>query len=353
MARALVRDFLTGVVSIAGLCGLVVTLMLFGEFAGAGQRRYVVMAHVANAGGLSDSSPVTLNGVRIGGISRVSVRRDGAPGATLTLKLLEGAAIPRGAVASIDKGLFGDAGLEFTVPQDMAGAARADTIKPGEAVDLGAPVSPLERITRLVEEPLTRLADSMGNVEDLTRTYQRVGDNLNDLLEPRTQEQVAQGAAPNLRSTLERADRAVALAQVWLGDDALRADARETIAKAKTLADELTKLSRAWEATAHTADENLNRVATKADELTTRASTALEQLTAKMDATLVSAQGAATQIEQLAARVNRGEGTLGQLSTNPDLYRSLNDAVERLDRTLIDLDALLVQFRTEGIPVDF
>jgi phospholipid/cholesterol/gamma-HCH transport system substrate-binding protein len=361
MARPIVRDFLTGAVSLAGLAGLVVTLMMFGEFAGTGQKRYTITAHVANAGGLSDSSPVTLNGVRIGTIDRVSVRRDGTAGATLTLKVLEDAAIPRHAVAMIDKGIFGDAGLEFTVPptptpaptSPTASSSTTDFIKPGETVDLGAPVSPLERITKLVEEPLTRLANSMGNVEDLTRTYQRVGDNLNDLLEPRTPEQIAQGKSPNLRSTLDRADRAITSAQLWLDDDQLRTDARETIARAKNLADELTRLSQAWTSTAKSADESLGTIATNAQELTTRASTALEQLTAKADATLTSANSAATQIEQVAGRMNRGEGTLGQLSTNPDLYRSLTDAVQRLDRALVDLDALLVQFRTEGIPVDF
>lgn len=354
MARPIVRDFLTGAVSLAGLAGLIVTLMMFGEFAGTGQKRYTITAYVANAGGLSDSSPVTLNGVRIGTIDRVGVRLDQAPhtsGATLTLRILEGVAIPRHAVAMIDKGIFGDAGLEFTVPPTSP--TSIDFIKPGETVDLGAPVSPLERITKLVEEPLTRLANSMGNVEDLTRTYQRVGDNLNDLLEPRTPEQLAQGKAPNLRSTLDRADRAITSAQLWLDDDQLRTDARETIARAKNLADELTKLSQAWTSTAKSADESLGTIATNAQELTTRASTALEQLTAKADATLTSAQSAATQIEQVAGRMNRGEGTLGQLSTNPDLYRSLTDAVQRLDRALVELDALLVQFRTEGIPVDF
>lgn len=354
MARPMVRDVLTGTVSLAGLAGLIITLMMFGEFAGRGQKRYTITAHVANAGGLSDSSPVTLNGVRIGTIHRVAVRRDSRPGATLTLKILQDAAIPRHAVAMIDKGIFGDAGLEFTVPADLAPGARTPTdfIKPGETVDLGAPVSPLERITKLVEEPLTRLANSMGNVEDLTRTYQRVGDNLNDLLEPRTQEQLAQGKAPNLRSTLERADRAIASAQTWLDDEGLRADARETIARAKHLADELTTLTRAWTATAATADQSLKDVSANAQELTARAATALEQLSAKADATLTTAQSAATQIEAVAARINRGEGTLGQLATNPDLYRSLTDAVQRLDRALIELDALLVQFRTKGIPVD-
>ncbi len=353
MARAVVRDFLTGAVSLAGLAGLVVTLMMFGEFAGVGKKRYEIGAYVANAGGLSDSSPVTLNGVRIGQVARVDVRRDGTPGAKLTLKLAEDASIPRKAAAMIDKGLFGDAGLEFTVATDLSADARADVIKPGETVDLGAPVSALERITKLVEQPLSRLADSMGNVDELTRTYQQVGDHLNDLLEPRTQEQLAQGKAPNLRSTLERADRAIAAAQVWIDDDELRDDAKQTIARAKNLTDELTKLSQAWTSTAKTADENLQKVATNAGELTTRASAALEQLSAKADPTQTIAQGAATQIEQIAGLMNRCEGTHGQLSTNPDLYRSLNDAVDRLDRSLVDLDALLVQFRTKGIPVDF
>jgi phospholipid/cholesterol/gamma-HCH transport system substrate-binding protein len=363
MPRAIVRDFITGATALAGIGGLATTLMLFGELSGLGERRYEILAHVGSAAGLNDTSPVTLNGVKIGQIARVDVRADGVPGATLTLRIKDSARIPRAAVASIDKGLLGDAGLEFTVlPLDPATTPTPTTpanpldpslaLAPGETIDLGTPMAPLERIARLVEQPLARLASTADSVDELARTYVQVGERINDLLEPRTPQEVAAGAAPNFRSTLARADAAIASAQVWLGDDQLRADARDTIARAKALADEFTTLSRAWTNTAQQADAHLADVAGEARELSDRASSALERLTNRADATLARADAAAKELQDVAARINRGEGTLGQLSTNPDLYRSLNSATQRLDKTLAELEALIIQFKTEGLDVN-
>lgn len=353
MPRAIVRDFLTGLTAIAGVCGLFITLMVFGELSNVGQKRYQLTVHVGNASGLNDSSPVTLNGVKVGQVSKIDVRMDGTPGAQLTLRIREEAKIPRASMVTIDKGLLGDAGLEFSIPPELTVAERGDVMMAGETVDLGSPMSPIERITKLVEKPLTRLASTADSVDELARTYKQVGDRLNDMLEPRTQAEVAAGKSPNLRSTLERADAAIASAQNWLGDDELRTNTRDTIARAKNLTDELTTLSKAWTVTAAKTDETLSSVATDTRRLSDRATAAIETLSAKADTTLTSAQAAAAELETVAARINRGEGTLGQLANNPDLYRSLNDATQRLDKALADLQGLIAQFRTEGIPIDF
>ncbi len=55
---------------------------------------------------------------------------------------------------------------------------------------------------------------------------------------------------------------------------------------------------------------------------------------------------------QALARVAReGEGTIAQLLNNADLYRSLDDAAIRLERTLREAELLIGKVKAEGIPV--
>jgi phospholipid/cholesterol/gamma-HCH transport system substrate-binding protein len=43
-------------------------------------------------------------------------------------------------------------------------------------------------------------------------------------------------------------------------------------------------------------------------------------------------------LDQLTARMNRGEGTLGKMVTDPSLFNRLNAVSERLDKTLATLN---------------
>jgi phospholipid/cholesterol/gamma-HCH transport system substrate-binding protein len=52
-------------------------------------------------------------------------------------------------------------------------------------------------------------------------------------------------------------------------------------------------------------------------------------------------------------RVNSGEGTVGRLLNDPELYRNLSDAAERLSLTLKDLQLLVRKVKDEGLDVKF
>lgn len=57
-------------------------------------------------------------------------------------------------------------------------------------------------------------------------------------------------------------------------------------------------------------------------------------------------------IESLPA-INSGEGTLGQLAKNPDLYNNANDAASRLEKAIAEFQLLLEKYRTEGLKLQF
>ena len=51
----------------------------------------------------------------------------------------------------------------------------------------------------------------------------------------------------------------------------------------------------------------------------------------------------------LLEAMSDGEGTIGELVGNPDLYRSLEAAADRLQQVLVDFQLMIQQIREDGV----
>ncbi len=340
MMKPVIRDFLTGVTVLVGLLGLILMLMLFGEVADLGQKFYHFNVHVTNAGGLSGTSAITLNGVKVGQVESTAVLAPPAGGARIKVRIRDGVAIPKVAKISIEKSLVGDAGMEFTIPADAPATAMNDLIKAGDDFEGGEPTSTLGRLANSIEKPLSRFGSTADNIDKLEATYNTLGERLNEMLEPRTTAEVDAGKAPNVRSTIARADLALSNASKFLSDDQLVKDTKSVISKASDLMDQAHGLAETWKATAGNLDKQVSRVG---DDLDT--------LAAQATGTLRTTDKAAGELATVLEKVSKGEGTAGQLVNNPDLYNSLRDASQRLDRALADFQLLIQKYKAEGIPL--
>src|SRR5437773_1827533 len=101
MMKPVIRDFLTGLTALIGLFGLILMLILFGEIADLGKKFYTFTVHVTNAGGLSGTSSVTLNGVKVGQVTFTDVVPPPGVGARLRVKVRDRVQIPRIARVSV------------------------------------------------------------------------------------------------------------------------------------------------------------------------------------------------------------------------------------------------------------
>src|SRR5690606_9634577 len=135
---------------------------------------------------------------------------------------------------------------------------------------------------------------------------------------------------------------ALAGAEAWLGDESLRTDVRGTVERIDAVLAEITATAEAWRESAR----NVNQLSSTAGEQ-------LRTTTVRLVSTLQAAESALAEFRLLAASINAGEGTAGLLLTNPDLYRSLSDAAERLDRVLTEAQLTLEKFRKEGVPIQY
>jgi ABC-type transporter Mla subunit MlaD len=163
-------------------------------------------------------------------------------------------------------------------------------------------------LTEQFNARLGRFEQTAESLETLARTYDDVGRRLAEVIDS------PEPGVRDLRTTIDEVDRFAADSR------ALVDDVRETAEVWKASAAEITDQSR--------------------------------RLTDRAGQTLGTMDSAAAELREIAARLNRGEGTLGQLATNPDLFRSLQTAAEELRGLLRDARLLVEKYRDEGLPVN-
>jgi phospholipid/cholesterol/gamma-HCH transport system substrate-binding protein len=348
--RLFLRDLLTGVVALASLAGLILTLIFFGELMPLAERNYEFQMRVANAGGLDETSPVTLNGVKVGQVieskAMIGASAGETAGAMLKVRIKRSIDIPRASKISLDRGFVGGSTLEF-VTIDLTSEQLRDVVKDGEVMDGGAPETLLGSIKQIVEGPLAQFSSTAAKIDALAVEYTTLGKRLNELVEPRTLADVQGGKDPNLRSTLARIDVAVTSANMWLADDQLRTQFREVVNKADSVLAEAKTLAQAWTTTAQTTNETVESVGKEVRG----ASEKLNELAASANGSLDKVRAAGEELAKTLEAVNSGKGTLGQLVNNPDLYRNLDDAAKRLDKALDEAQQMLEKYKNEGIKI--
>ncbi len=333
MMSALKRDFFTGLTALVGLVGLVVTLWLIGDLKDVVQETYTFTLKLNSASTLGETSRVALNGVKVGGVLKSRNQDNPAEGVVLTLKIKQGVRIPDNFTVYVDRGFVGESVLQLDIPEPTPEhPASTGFVEPGSVYSRRAKTL-FDAISDPMREPLAKLNVVADSIEKLAATYDKVGNEALDLMKPRTPAEVQAGAAPNIRSSLASIEKTLTGAQAWLNDDALRADTKTAISKVSTTAD-------AWTATAKSTDTQVTTLGPKISDAIDEAK-----------ATMRRVGSAADQVNEIAAAINKGDGTAGKFINNPDLYNNLNDAAARLEKALVELQLLIQKYKSEGIPI--
>lgn len=274
------REVRIGLFVIMGVAAIVAVLFLLTDPA-LFRGRYMVTTQVENALGLRNGDPVQMRGVNIGRVHRFEIE-DGS--VTITLEIEGQWEIPVDSRTRLmTTSLLGGRTVEV-VPGRSQEAARQGHHLPGASGD----------------DPF-QMVDDMGG--QATEVLTRVRALLSD----------------------------------------------PTVASVQASARELEGLLREWgEITREQRDEverltaTLNRAAEGAEGMAT--SPELARAIARADSTLlslnrtgISLRSASESLDRVLTRIDRGEGTLGQLVVNDTLYTNLNRVLESLDAVLVDL----------------
>ena len=179
----------------------------------------------------------------------------------------------------------------------------------------------VDSLTADVTSRLDRLDQTADKIETLAETYTDVGQRLAGVIDSDDPD------TDDLRSVLDRIDAVLVKTESWFDEGAMMAQISDSVGE--------------WKAAATSINEQTTRIGDRTDATLT-----------KLDSAVVTIDEAAAQARDLTARINRGEGTLGQLATNADLYRSLDASIKQLQQLIRDGQLLIEKFREEGVPIN-
>jgi len=275
------RELRVGIFVLVGILSSLLVLFLTTDPA-TFRGRYLITATLEDAGGVRNGDAVQMRGVNIGRVDGF----DMAEGQVLMTLEIEG----KWEVPSDSRIRIGGTGLI---------GGRTVEVIPGESDEALPPGGNL---------PGSSSEDIMGTVRDLGGQAGTTLERLEALLSEPTVSSL-QGSAKELHALLS--DLA-----------AMTREQRDEVAR---LTASLNRTADGLETAAEAGPEAASAIA--------RADSTLASLN-RTSATLDRAAGS---LETVMARLERGEGTLGQLSSNDSLYVNLNRAAESLERLLTDL----------------
>lgn len=310
-------EIVTGVFVLLGVALLVVGAMWLSQERWGGEFR-TVEARFSNVGQLRPGNAVRIRGVDVGRVQQIDVGEDAV---LVAMRVRSDAPLPADPVVSLQPvSLFGEWAASIEPGQRHPGVVE-DTAGLPEGVLPGVTASDFSELSDYT-------ADIAGNLEGIT-------DRLEIAFNRRTAENLAQSvenferASQELVTLLERQRESFG----GFADDM----ARSGRTLRQVAADLDSTVSRLEAATAEGELEAIMDNTREATASLARVSSNLDTTATAVRRTIGRADSALGEAEAILARVNRGEGSLGRLSSDPMLYEDLASTLTELRLLLDDL----------------
>jgi phospholipid/cholesterol/gamma-HCH transport system substrate-binding protein len=252
---------------------------------------YVVYDRV---GGLAESSPVEVNGYKVGVVQSVRFLDPESGRLLVTLTVDKGFKLPRNTVAEITTAtLIAGMKIQFVYGNGPGTYSNGDTI-PG----------------RLAESVITRVENELiplrSKITDLITVIDSVVSSINEIMDPQFRADIRSGIS-SLSNTAKSIDEA----------------------ELKSTLENINKFTQMLA-------ENSGRLTSTFSSLETVADTlAAADIYGSVNNLKVSLEKAGVLLEKL----NNGQGTAGQLMTNDTLYQNLSNSLGSLNLLLLDMKA--------------
>jgi phospholipid/cholesterol/gamma-HCH transport system substrate-binding protein len=245
-------------------------------------------------GGLAESSPVEVNGYKVGVVQSIRFIDPESGRLLVTLSVDKDFKLPQHTVAEITTAtLIAGMKIQFVYGEGPGTYSSGDTI-PGRLAE--------SIVTKLENE----LAPLKNKVTDMISVIDSVIGSVNDIMDPQFKMNIRSGVA-SFSSTAR---------------DIKEAQLKETLENinkfTKMLAENSDKLT-----------STFSSLETVADTL------AAADIYSSVNNLKSSLEKASVMIENLS----KGRGTAGQLMTNDSLYKNLSSSLESLNRLLVDMKA--------------
>jgi phospholipid/cholesterol/gamma-HCH transport system substrate-binding protein len=286
--RGRYREAWVGLFVVAGIAAVLVTLLTMTN-AALFRGRYLVYTDVPNASGIRKGDPVLMRGVNVGRIMRFKISPQGVE---IRLEIEGEYPIPKDSRVEIKA-----SGLLGGMLADVIPGKSSENVRWGDRIQGGTGVGLFDKMDALAGQADKIAVRVQGLLDD---------DMVKNL----------QGGAAGARQSL----------------DQLQAILKEQRGELRALTASLKRSSEGLEKV--TAGPELERTVKRVEELTQR-----------LDGTTATLDRSSKSLESILARMDRGEGTLGKLSKDDELYRNASEATANLNKATVELNKLLADFQ--------
>ncbi|MBT8181108.1 MAG: MCE family protein [Eudoraea sp.] len=248
---------------------------------------YAVYKHV---GGLQPGTQVSINGFNVGNVNNITFK-NGSGNLLVTFSVDSNFEFSKNSIAELyDTGIIGGKGIQINPVFDGAPVAKSgDTltsnIKPG--------------LTDLLQQ---KLAPLQSKIEGAVSNADSLLINFNDVLDEETKRSLRE-SIQGLNATVQSFQSTAATLNTLLADNKSKLDSSIT---------------------------NINTITTNFSAI----SDSIAQV--GLSNTIRSLETTIGNMDKMLAKIESGEGTLGQLVNNEELYNNLSEASKELDLLLQD-----------------
>lgn len=354
------RHVLVGITAICGIVGMAGLLMLFGYVPDWAEGGYTVKVHMPDAAGLTPGSRIKMNGLDVGRVVDIELRKPISLGVEVTTKVKDEFELPVGVRASVSPTLLGGSpALDFSV-KHLADQKETQMLpRDGTALVLGDSSSLTGQLANQLESALERPMNEFtrigNNFESIAKDWSDLSKHLIQLtseVSPADVDASNGKKMGNITTVLARADQRLAeMQQVIDGinslvnDPAMRADIKTSLANIKDASGSIKEVS----ADTKNLIAKANGSVEKVDSLVDSAKGNIDQLTKRYVAVADDMSGTILAMRKTIDQVREGDGTVGKLINDPSLYNNLNESVKKLDSALVDMKLLIQKWEKEGI----
>jgi ABC-type transporter Mla subunit MlaD len=348
------RNVLVGLFVLCGLGALGALVILFGQGYGFGLKStaYMINIRFDYAAGVKEGTLVTIGGIEVGrvhSVNFVNPERFDA-GVNVAVRMDSRFRIPKGSTArTSEPGLgMGRPPIEI-VPGPTGGPALASgDIIPGRMNKMMESLIP-PGVVSTFDRTATQLGEAASALKPVL-------DDMHEILQPRTPGNVDVPGGPqgNLSSAMARLDAALKNVNTVLADPSVDSKLRSAVDNIHTISED----GKAMAADLKVAAADAKEITAGAKELVTKVGGAVDRADQRVDevsrslrSSIELASEFLTQLNAIANKANRGEGTIGMLVSDDRLYESMTLAFRRLGEAVEEFKVLIKDWQQGKIKV--
>jgi ABC-type transporter Mla subunit MlaD len=351
------RNVVVGLFVVVATFGLAGLALVFGQQPAflVGGNTYPIEIQLPHAGGVRTGNIVTVNGIEIGRVTSIGLYDPERLSAEYNVRVVVAVnnkfQIPEGSTAVTAEPVFGQGRPNIRIEP---GPPDAPPLPPGARIP-GRVLGAVESI--FPSHIITTFTNTADQIRITGEALNPVLEDLHELLAKRTPEEVdIGGKIGNLSSSMARFDMIMRDLSNYVGDR----NSQEQFKLSMANVYEMTENGKQAMLNIRTAAEEARQLVADGRKTLTAADTTMQTLTSRigdlsgrMTTTLGKADVFLDGLNAIVAPISRGEGTIGRMVKDNELYEALVLTMKRLSAMLTEYQALAKEWQKGRVKVGF